>query len=176
MKSRLLILSDLWGFRNADWLSNYTNSLKNEYEIVLLDCCELGDIEMEPYEQEYLHQQYRQGGIKRAVAKLCEAENGPVDVLAFSIGATIAWKAAMNGLDVHKFVGVSGTRLRMEIRKPDCDIDLLFGERDNFRPHKDWFKDMGLENVLVPNGGHRIYTDPSVAMEICEKFAQQLAA
>lgn len=174
MKSRLLIISDLWGFGKSDWISLYTKALQNEFDVELIDCCTLGEVNLEPFEQESLHQQFRQGGVKKAVQKLCEQETGKVDVLAFSIGGTVAWKAALDGLQIGRMIAISATRLRLEVRKPDCKIELIYGERDNFRPGKEWLKDRGLENELVLNGGHRIYTNPKLAKKVCASFLGEL--
>lgn len=141
-----------------------------------MDCCTLGEVNIEPFEQESLHQQFRQGGVKRAVKMLCEQETGKVDVLAFSIGGTVAWKAALEGMDVGRMIAISATRLRLEVRKPDCNIELIYGERDNFRPGKEWLKLHDLKNEIVPNGGHRIYTNPDLAKRVCATLLGELKA
>ena len=45
MKSRLLILSDLWGNKRSDWVGFYLKLLEAEFDVCYYDCCELGDVD-----------------------------------------------------------------------------------------------------------------------------------
>lgn len=45
-----------------------------------------------------LHAAFLQGGIATAAVKLPKSEPGHVDILAFSIGGTIAWEAVSRGM------------------------------------------------------------------------------
>ena len=42
IKSRLIILSDLFGDCHSDWENFYINFLKSHYDVQYYDCCELG--------------------------------------------------------------------------------------------------------------------------------------
>ena len=53
-------------------------------------------------------------GIEIAVQTLLNKEKGEIKILAFSVGGTIAWKAALKGLKVSDLVAVSSNRLRYE--------------------------------------------------------------
>ena len=91
--AKLLILSDLWGNADAQWLSHYKELLSPFFDIVYYDSAELASIDTDMLTEEYLHQQYINGGIDRAVESLINREKEEVSVLGFSIGGTIVWKA-----------------------------------------------------------------------------------
>ena len=72
---RLIVLSDLWGKSKSDWFVRYETILKNEFEIVFYDSCELGDIDLSDSSEDRIHQQFAHEGIERAVNKLLENKN-----------------------------------------------------------------------------------------------------
>ncbi|MFT7453233.1 MAG: hypothetical protein ACI9VN_003971 [Patescibacteria group bacterium] len=93
-----------------------------------------------------------------------------VDVLAFSVGATIAWKAMLAGLKVDRFYGVSGTRLRYETEKPDAVIELLYGESDLYKPKEDWFKQLNIRAYILKEAGHELYKESRGIEYVCEQL------
>lgn len=154
---KLIVLTDLWGIEKFDWFINYKEQLK--LETVVYDSCDLGNVDKSAYKEANLHQQFVSGGIELAVEKLLEKEKGEVNVLAFSIGGTIAWKAILKGLKVNKLFAVSATRLRYETEKPNCKIHLFYGEKDEFKPNKKWFQQFEIEQKEIKNKGHEVYKD-----------------
>ncbi|MEL6944601.1 MAG: alpha/beta hydrolase, partial [Bacteroidota bacterium] len=66
-------------------------------------------------------------------------EQVEVSILAFSIGGTIAWKAALKGLKIKSLWAFSATRLRYEVERPNIPIQLFFGQKDEYRPSSNWF-------------------------------------
>jgi len=97
-----------------------------------------------------------------------------VDVLAFSIGGTITWKAALKGLRVKSMYAVSATRLRYELNKPTCDINLIYGEEDFFKPSIGWFEKMNLSYSILNNVGHDLYSHKCFSLEVCNEIKQKL--
>lgn len=167
MKKRLLILSDLWGLHEASYLDLYQQYLAGTYDIKIYDSCYLAGLQDESLGQEERHQHFISGGIEKAVKQVIAAEAAAVSVLAFSVGGVIAWRAALAGLLVDRLVAISATRLRYEERRPDCDLNLWYGELDPYQPNEEWRQQM---NVLVqtsPGLGHDIYTRPLIIEEIC---------
>lgn len=154
---RLIILSDLWGNTNADWENKCVEYFKSMFEVTYYDCCKLGNINTENYTQDYLHQQFVNGGIDIAVENLLQLEKQKVTVLAFSIGGTIAWKAALKGLKVNQLILLSATRLRYEILKPCGKIQLYFGENDDYKPTQQWFESMNLTPIFIKKQEHEFY-------------------
>lgn len=158
MKPRLLILSDLFGFQNCIWIQNYIKNIESIYNITLYDSLELAEIDSIGLLENEIHHQFVHGGIEKAVKTLIHLEKDLVDVLAFSIGGTIAWKAGLRGLKLEKLITVSSTRLRKELKKPEGKIDLLFAENDNFNPSKNWFVEMQSNPIIVKEVAHDFYT------------------
>lgn len=167
MKMRLIILSDLWGIRKSEWTKSYLELLSSEFDILYYDCCELGNVDTSDFCESSLHSQFINGGIDRAVKRLIELETDRVDVLAFSIGGTIAWKAGLKGLNIRNFYSVSSTRLRHETQKPDCAIKLYYGDKDKFKPDVDWFERLKIPLDLITNGEHLMYADSDCSENIC---------
>lgn len=170
MKQQLLILSDLWGAKKAIYLPQYNTLLQAKYDIHFVDCCQIGQIDTSNYTQDKLHQQFVNGGIDLAVINLMKNYQQEVDILAFSIGGTIAWKANLSGLKVRNFYAVSATRLRYELEKPSSQIELFYGELDVYQPAKKWFNDLEISDYhIFEDEGHDIYQKPKIIPQICNQ-------
>ena len=87
--------------------------------------------------------------------------------LAFSTGGTIAWKAALKGLPMKSLTAISPTRIRLETDKPEIPMNLLYGERDEFRPDDNWTKEMAMDLNVIPNFGHQLYSDEKIISQVC---------
>lgn len=170
MKPRLIILSDLWGIEKSEWINYYVKILEIKFEIQFYDCCELGKLNKSVYEESNLHNQFVNGGIEIAVKKLLELETKRIDVLAFSIGGVIAWKAQLNGLKINNFYSISSTRLRYEKEKPNCIINLYFGDKDSYKPTSNWFNKMELKPKIFANKKHELYTEIDYINELCKEI------
>ncbi len=170
MKEKLIIISDLWGTEKSEWVINYTQILKAKFEIKFYDSCELGKIDKSVYNQDHLHKQFINGGIKTAVDKLLELEKHPINILAFSIGGTIAWKFGIKHKKIKTLTCVSSTRLRKETQRPNGRLQLYFGEKDEFKPKNEWFDNMKLEYEILPNKKHLVYSEPKFAVQLSKKI------
>jgi len=173
-EKRLIILSDLWGDLKNDWVNYYFNSLKLDFDITYYDCCELGAVDKTVFIEEELHSQLINHGINTAIEKLITLEPDEIDVLAFSIGGTIAWKAALKGLRVSDLYAISATRLRHELRKPSCEINLIYGEKDPFKPCGEWFEKMNLNYNTIKGIGHEVYRDNKNVSKLCAEIISNL--
>ena len=161
-KPTLVLLSDLWGFQNAEWLDHYQHELNDRYAIKLLDSRTLAGIDPSITEEQQIHHQFVHGGIDRAIQQLKGSNLTGITVLGFSIGGLIAWKAALGGLNVNKLVAISSTRLRDETHKPKTPVVLFYGEHDPYAPTKEWFNHLELQPNLL-QGGHGIYKNKEFA-------------
>ncbi len=170
MKKRLLILSDLWGFTQAKYLEAYREQLESAYEVQPYDCCLLAELPQGQKTQEQRHQHFVTGGIQKAVDALINAEWKRVDVLAFSVGGTIAWRAALAGMPVDRLFAIAATRLRYEERRPTSELQLWYGAFDPYQPNAEWYEKMQLSAHQWPGHGHDIYKDPSVIEAICQEL------
>jgi pimeloyl-ACP methyl ester carboxylesterase len=170
MKPRLIILSDLWGKEKSDWVSGYVELLSDKFEIQYYDCCELGGIDKTNYTEENLHSQFVNEGIEKAVENLLKTEKNKIDVLAFSVGGTIAWKAALKGLIVRNLFAVSSTRLRYENEIPNGAIKLYYGENDSNTPNENWFEKHSVDFEIIKNKEHYFYSETDCITSICAKI------
>lgn len=167
MKPKLLILSDLFGGENPEWVKLYTNVLESKFEIQYYDVLELSNIDASNLSEAEIHTQFLNGGIDKAVAKLLELELGKVMVLGFSIGGTIGWKASLLGLKTTCLFAVSSTRLRYETKSPNCLIKLYFGENDLNKPESQWFLNLNITNETLESCNHHLYLENNNAVIIC---------
>ena len=158
-KPKLLILSDLFGGENPEWIKPYTDLLESKFEIQYYDVLELANITISDLTEMDIHNQFLNGGIDKAVDNLLELEKGKVAVLGFSIGGTIAWKAVLKGLKVSHLTAVSSTRLRYETHLPDCKVKLYFGENDKNKPESQWFLNLDVSYEILQNMLHQLYRD-----------------
>lgn len=171
MPNRLLILSDLWGFDGAAYLDLYLTELEPHFDsIQVYDSCILSELPQHQDSQEERHQHFVAGGIERAVGRLIEAEKEAKTVLAFSIGGTIAWRAALAGIPLDLLFAISATRLRYEVERPDCKIKLWYGSLDPYQPSAEWYEKMQLSAFQWPGYGHDMYREANVIQAICNQL------
>lgn len=168
--NKLIVLSDLWGKRRSDWINQYVAILENHFEVIFYDCCELAEIDLSDYSEDKIHKEFTNGGIERAVKAILDKEKGNINVLGFSIGGLIAWKAILDGLKAESLTAISSTRLRYEDKRPECKINLFYAENDEYKPIDDWFKKLNLEMNIYKEEEHEFYSNKEIAIEICSKI------
>ncbi|WP_026449949.1 alpha/beta hydrolase [Aequorivita capsosiphonis] len=174
MKSKLIILTDLWGLADSSWLDQYKVLLEPHFELKIYDSCKLAGIESTALNEKQIHAHFINYGIKTAVENLVKLEKAPVHILAFSIGGTIAWKAGLNGLNIINLYALSSTRLRYETEKPDCKIHLLFGEKDTFSPKEEWIASLNLELEIIKDGAHEVYKNEKISIQVSEQIKRSI--
>ncbi|WP_166920944.1 alpha/beta hydrolase [Flavobacterium poyangense] len=174
IKPRLLILSDLFGGKSSDWVNQYIELLRSKFDIQYYDVLELGGVATADNEENNIHNQFLNGGIDKAVKTLLDKESEEVSVLGFSIGGTIAWKAALKGLKVVQLIAVSSTRLRFETQTPNSKIKLYFGEEDLNKPDSQWFLDLKISNQIFENEKHQLYLEKKNVLLICNAILLDL--
>ncbi len=170
---RLIVLSDLWGKGKSNWFVEYEKILKKHFDICFYDCCELAEIDLYDLSEEKIHFQFINGGIERAVKALLDKEKGKIDLLGFSIGGLIAWKATVDGLKVGHLSAISATRLRFEEKKPKCSINLFYGENDKYKPSEEWFRKFNIEMNIYEKQKHCFYNDKKTAIDVSKKIIEQ---
>ncbi|RZJ52765.1 MAG: alpha/beta hydrolase [Flavobacterium sp.] len=169
LKPRLLILSDLFGGENPNWLHYYTEILEPNFDIQYYDVLQLAGILSDGNETN-IHNLFINGGIDNAVDTLLFQEKEKVSVLGFSVGGTIAWKAALKGLKTDRLIAVSSTRLRFETEVPDCKIKLYFGENDFNAPNLKWFSALKISYEFLKDQHHQMYSEQKNAVFICKNI------
>lgn len=157
MKNTLLILSDIYGLEGQDWMEYYKRGLASEFNLYLFDSCTLAGLPKTTTAIEERHDRLIHGGISKAVHKLFQKAPPEALILGFSVGGTIAWKAALQGLKNRGLILISATRLRYEESLPPTPIDLYYGEKDPYRPQASWFQKMTLKPHLLPRKDHEFY-------------------
>ncbi|WP_343487563.1 hypothetical protein [Allomuricauda sp. d1] len=174
MAEKLVVLSDMWGVKKGLWITSYFGYLQQYYDITFYDCLQLGNVDVPVCTEENIHNAFVNGGIDTAVAHLLKKEHESAHYLAFSTGGTIAWKAALNGLPIKSLTAVSPTRIRHESQSPDCELDLIFGECDEFKPSMKWAKEVGVSMNVISGFGHQLYSDEKIINELCLKLLQKV--
>lgn len=173
LRPTLLVISDLWGARNADWLAHYRAELDAFFQVEFIDSIALAALDTTDYSERTLHQQFVNGGIERAAGKLAQQHREAVTILAFSVGGTIAWQAALNGLKINHLFAISATRLRYETAKPSGQIHLSYGALDPNKPAAKWAVEHQLELELVADANHDCYQIAEVARNVCAAILRQ---
>ncbi|MTI31205.1 alpha/beta hydrolase, partial [Xanthovirga aplysinae] len=156
------------------WITSYVEALKSTFEVKSYDCCILGEVDKSEFSEHDLHQHFVNGGIEIAVKKLLKLEPQEINILAFSIGGTIAWKAGLEGLKINHLFAVSSTRLRLETKKPNCPVKLYYGEKDSFRPNKEWLNKLNLSYKIWENKEHQMYKELAVGNKISREITQKI--
>lgn len=174
MAEKLVILSDMWGVKKGLWITSYFGYLQQYYDITFYDCQQLGNIDVTISTEENVHNAFVNGGIDTAVAHLLKKEKEPAHYLAFSTGGTIAWKAGLRGLPIKSLTALSPTRVRLEEKAPNCELELIFGESDDFKPDPKWAQSCGVNLNVIPNFGHQLYSDEKIIDDVCLKLLQKV--
>jgi hypothetical protein len=174
MKPRLIILSDLWGRKKAQWTNLYIQELQEIFDIKYYDCSELAEIDTSIYTEDKIHAQFVNGGIELASQNLVLLEPKKVFILAFSVGGTIGWKAGVKGLKFHFFHAVSANRLRHQATRLSENIHLYFGAEDPYKPTQKWFDKIKPNYTIIKNQGHTIYINPEFISCICKSILHDL--
>ncbi len=172
MRKRLIIISDLWGREKSEWLINYTQILKRDFDIAYYDSCELGGIDKSDYTEEKLHKQFVNGGIEKAVESLIKTEKGKVNILAFSVGGTIAWQFGIKSDQIDSLICVSSTRLRYETVRPNGRITLYFANNDSYKPPVEWCEGMALNCNIIIDKEHQFYRESKSSDQICKQIIE----
>lgn len=170
MAKKLVILSDMWGSKKGLWITSYLGYLQQYYDITYYDCQQLANISLEVNSPENIHGEFIGGGVETAVAHLLKKEQEPSHYLAFGIGGSIAWKAALKGLPIKSLYTISSTRLRLENDAPTAGIKLLYGQNDEFRPSTLWSDQIGVDVEVVQDFGHELYTDEKIISKVCQEL------
>ncbi len=173
-KPHLIILSDIHGKSDNDWIGFYIDKLSLHFQLEYLDSVSLAELSAKNNSKVETHAQLISGGIDQAVSNLMKLRHKNTFILAFSIGGTIAWKAALKGFSVHKLVAVSSTRLRKEYQKPKCEIELYFGESDMNRPKDEWFEEIELQPTIFRSKNHEMYHEQDIAETIISNFLESI--
>ena len=168
VKSKLIILSDLFGKADSDWRSMYYDYLSSKFKITFLDSKALAEININTDNQEDIHKSFVEYGIGTAVENIIQTETGVINILAFSIGGFIAWKAILNGLKVNNLWAVSSTRLRYETEKPNSNTTLFFGKNDPYIPKTDWFNTLDIKHHIFEGKAHTMYSEPETIAFVCK--------
>lgn len=167
MAERLVVVSDMWGIKKGLWITSYLGYLQQYFDITFYDCQQLANIDLKIKSEKNLHEAFVNGGIEMAVAHLLKKEKVPCHYLAFSTGGTITWKAGLQGLPMKSLYTISATRIRFEKNKPNVPITLVYGELDKYRPSKEWTMELGIENEVMRNFGHELYSDEKIIKKVC---------
>jgi hypothetical protein len=175
MKPRLIILSDLWGREKAQWIDSYKQKLQETFDMQYYDCCELAEVDKSIYTEDQIHKQFVNGGIELASQKLVLLEPKKVFVLAFSVGGTIAWKAAIKGLKFHFLYAISASRLRYQTALLSGNLHLHFGAEDPYKPTQEWFETIRPNYTITKNQGHLLYLDTEFINCLCKNILYDLS-
>ncbi len=174
MKERLLIISDLWGFKNTPWLQEYIRLLSPNFELTFFDSNKNAQIPSTLTSQLDIHQYFTQKkGLEHSVVQLQKQGNQKTSILAFSIGGTIAWKAIQKGFKFNTFIAVSSTRLRLEKKRPSGNIKLFFGTEDKYAPTNAWFTKNNISYTLIKDKKHNLYTIQDSIQTICSSLINE---
>jgi len=174
MASRLVVLSDMWGSKKGLWITSYLGYLQQYFDIVFYDCRQLAHLDVTVNTEENICKAFLEGGMETAVAHLLAKENTDSHYLTFCAGGTIAWNAALQGLPIKSLYAVSPMNLHLEDEKPPCPVTLLYGERQEQIPSKEWAYELETSMETIENFGHDLYTDEKIIQKVCQDLLDRM--
>lgn len=166
MKKEIIVISDLWGIRKGDWYKHFEKLLSDRYRLCFYDACKLGKIDLEPFEQSFLHQQFIDFGIDQAAKSLINLETNSKFVIGCSIGGIIAWRAIQMGMAIDALITISATRLRFETTELPIRNLNYFGRDDINKPDSTWMKTVGKNSSVIISGNHELYHSKKLLKEV----------
>ncbi|MBR9853682.1 MAG: hypothetical protein GYB37_03760 [Algicola sp.] len=166
MAEKLVVISDKWGAKKGLWIASYFGYLQQYYDIVFHDCQQLGNVEVSICSEENIDNAFNEYGIDRAVSNLIRKETEKAHYLAFGTGATVAYKAALQGLSAKSITAISAIGVEMENQLAPTDVQLIYGEYDKLKPGLSWASSVGANFKIVPNFGHTLYSDEKIISEV----------
>ncbi len=167
MAERLVVLSDMWGSRKGLWITSYLGYLQQYFDIVYYDSQQLADLDVVVHTQENICNAFLNGGQDTAVAHILRKESQPSHYLTFCAGGTIAWKAGLKGLPIKSLYAISPVNLHLEEEKPDCPVNLLYGEYQDEKPSPKWAEEMNVSMDVIPKFGNTLYSDEKIIQKVC---------
>ncbi len=170
MAERLVILSDMWGSKRGLWITSYLGYLQQYFDIVFYDCQQLANVDVTINTAEFIHNEFENGGVEIAAKHLLRRETISSHYLAFGIGGTIAYKAALQGLPAKSLYAISSSGIISEKKYLSCPVKMIFGQYDENRPSNEWTEKMGLKMEVVSSFGHELYTDEKIIKKICQEL------
>lgn len=173
MKKQLLIISDLWGFQNSNWIALYLDQLSQDFEVSIFDCYLQSDINPRLTSEVEIHQYFLNKGMEICSKKLTHLTSKKTSILAFSIGGTIAWKTVLKDAQFNTFFAVSATRLRLENKRPTGNIRLFYGSEDDSRPSETWFAQNSISYTLFEEKKHNLYMKLDSCKLICSSLINE---
>ncbi|MCH2228809.1 MAG: hypothetical protein MK105_00595 [Crocinitomicaceae bacterium] len=166
---RIAIISDLWGFKNDQYINTYVKKLYNHFDLDLVDAQVLADINPSNSEQE-LHAQFIDSGINIAAERLVKSRIRFDAIVGFSVGGTIGWKAIQSGANIDSLFAISATRLRKETNALTKETKLFYGQKEEFGPDTNWFEKLKIDHEIIQNEGHQVYKSESFMNNFCEEL------
>ncbi len=168
MKKKILIVSDIVGFKKTTWISHYLDCLSEIFEITILDINNLTDTYFEDIDKRY--KKFIEVGIDEVVKYLSKS-NSEYDVLiGFSMGGTILWKYKKNINSSSDLICISSTRLRFENSTPRGRNLLLFGDLDMKLPSPDWLKTHKKDIKILSGKDHDFFKEVRNIETICQRI------
>ena len=164
----------MWGAKKGLLITSYLVYLQQYFDIVFYDSQQLANLDLKVNSEENIHKAFVDGGIDTAVAHVLKKEKVASHYLAFSTGATIAWKAANLGLPMKSLYAISATRICLENTKPQVPTRLLFGHGDPLKPSLNCEQKLGLEIEEVNHFGHTLYNDEKIIKKVCKDLLDQV--
>lgn len=146
-----LVVSDIHGRPSSmDWLARHGT----------VEFLSLGALCDEPSKtgQDLHNHLFEEGGMQRAVLRLCDRSKSGLFGLGFSAGGTALWRAVRAGLHLTALVCVSSTRLRYE-NELTIPTHTLWGELDAHRPGEEWCRTVPGRSVVYERMGHGFYDE-----------------
>lgn len=177
MAERLVILSDMHGSKRGLWITSYLGYLQQYFDIVFYDSTQLANIELVVQSDENVYNAFIDGGLDTAVAHLLKIERNESHYLAFCAGGTIAWKAGLMGLPMKSLYSVSALGLENFDWKPECPVNLLYGEYGDYRrqlPGSEWAEKVNATMEVVPKFGGDLYTDEIIIQKVCLNLLESM--
>lgn len=174
MAQKLVVISDKWGAKKGLWIASYFGYLQQYYDIVFHDCQQLGSVDVSIFSEENIDNDFNEGGIERAVSNLISKETGPAHYLAFGTGATVVYKALLQGLPAKSVTAISASGIENENQMLPSDVQLIYGECDKAKPGLKWAKSVGANLRIVPNFGHTLYSDEKIISKISLELLERV--
>ena len=105
---------------------------------------------------------------------LAEVELPHLDYSVEQAPGPSAMLNALRGLPMKSLTAVAPLNLHLQTEKPECKVNLLFGEYHRDKPTAKWASELDVNMEVVPNFGRELYSDDKIIQKVSLNLLQGL--
>ena len=175
MSQRLVMVSDVSGSRQDNWITTYLAALHPHFEITYYDLQELGKVSLKQVRSAFMREAFEKEGWALAQRNFIEEERatGGQDTiyLGFGLGSKLIWNSVSEELPAKSLWMVSSPELGPVDHVGLIPSYFYFGGQDH-SAQRAVLSENSERLSIVPHFGSSMYMDEEIATGICQDLIE----